>query len=445
MSDAVLDLESFFTLPQLDAESFETYADLAFASAKSRERFVALTEARREAAAKDSELSLRVGAALVLLGQHRAALEVLAKSKPEKDRQLYTAMACQQLGRFDDAIKAWQAAAAAGADALACDMQIALVQLRKGDHDAVEKLLSKQQRAGADRPEWYLARGMLLESFNEVESALQAYEKGLTLLPDHVELGFRAAYLYDLRGEDDRAIALYEQLAYQPRAYVNALINLAVVYEDRGAYDHALACLRRVVAAFPNHARARLFLRDVESSRRMVEEESAENRVDPRTRILDAPIAEFELSVRARNCLKKMRINTIGDLLKLTEAELMAYRNFGETSLNEIKAMLAKKGLRLGQRPDEIDPNAVVEPPPPPIAPVVPPGSEAVLAKPVAELELSVRARRCLQRLNIVTLADLIQHSEADLLATRNFGMTSLNEIKSRLMEFGLSLPARQP
>jgi DNA-directed RNA polymerase subunit alpha len=44
-----------------------------------------------------------------------------------------------------------------------------------------------------------------------------------------------------------------------------------------------------------------------------------------------------------------MNIKSLGDLLKTTEQELLAYKNFGETSLNEIKALLAQKGLRLGQ------------------------------------------------------------------------------------------------
>ena len=44
-----------------------------------------------------------------------------------------------------------------------------------------------------------------------------------------------------------------------------------------------------------------------------------------------------------------MKIRTLGDLLKITEAELLSYKNFGETSLVEIKAMLSQKGLRLGQ------------------------------------------------------------------------------------------------
>ena len=44
-----------------------------------------------------------------------------------------------------------------------------------------------------------------------------------------------------------------------------------------------------------------------------------------------------------------MNIRTLGDLLKITEAELMSYKNFGESSLLEIKKMLSQRNLRLGQ------------------------------------------------------------------------------------------------
>ena len=71
-----------------------------------------------------------------------------------------------------------------------------------------------------------------------------------------------------------------------------------------------------------------------------------------RNAVLDIPVTDFELSVRSRNCLKKMNIKTLGDLLKTTEQELLSYKNFGETSLNEIKQLLAHKGLRLGQAVD---------------------------------------------------------------------------------------------
>ena len=56
-----------------------------------------------------------------------------------------------------------------------------------------------------------------------------------------------------------------------------------------------------------------------------------------------------------------MNIRTLGDLLQTTEQELLSYKNFGETSLNEIKALLAQKGLRLGQAVE--DPKARRPPP----------------------------------------------------------------------------------
>ena len=63
-----------------------------------------------------------------------------------------------------------------------------------------------------------------------------------------------------------------------------------------------------------------------------------------------------------------------------------------------------------------------------------------ILAKSVADLELSVRSRKALQRLNINSLAELSSRTEDELLGCKNFGQTSLNEIKQQLGAFGLSL-----
>ena len=67
-------------------------------------------------------------------------------------------------------------------------------------------------------------------------------------------------------------------------------------------------------------------------------------------------------------------------------------------------------------------------------------GKENALGKAVSELTLSVRARKALQLLNIVTLGDLASHTEAELMGVKNFGATSLKEIKDRLVENGLAL-----
>jgi DNA-directed RNA polymerase subunit alpha len=65
---------------------------------------------------------------------------------------------------------------------------------------------------------------------------------------------------------------------------------------------------------------------------------------------LDRSIDELELSVRSYNCLKNAGIETVGDLVQKTEAELLKTKNFGRKSLNEIKELLADMKLSLGMR-----------------------------------------------------------------------------------------------
>jgi DNA-directed RNA polymerase subunit alpha len=65
---------------------------------------------------------------------------------------------------------------------------------------------------------------------------------------------------------------------------------------------------------------------------------------------LNLSLAELKLSVRASNCLESENINTVRDLVQLTEDQLLEVRNFGETTLNEVKEKLAELGLRLGMR-----------------------------------------------------------------------------------------------
>ena len=152
--------------------------------------------------------------------------------------------------------------------------------------------------------------------------------------------------------------------------------------------------------------------------------------------MLDTPVTDFELSVRARNCLKKMKIRTLGDLLKISEAELLSYKNFGETSLVEIKAMLSQKGLRLGQglegQYSQVRKEIYEE--------LRGKAPDHILNKPVSALELSVRARKALQQLGAQSIGDLASRTEAELMGVKNFGQTSLVEIREKLGHFNLDL-----
>jgi len=68
---------------------------------------------------------------------------------------------------------------------------------------------------------------------------------------------------------------------------------------------------------------------------------------------LNRSVEELELSVRSYNCLKNANIQTIGELVQRSEAEMLKTKNFGRKSLNEIKEILANMGLSLGMRIDE--------------------------------------------------------------------------------------------
>ena len=59
------------------------------------------------------------------------------------------------------------------------------------------------------------------------------------------------------------------------------------------------------------------------------------------------------------------------------------------------------------------------------------------------QIEFSIRSRRALESLKVHTLGDLAAKTEAELLACKNFGQTSLNEVRQRLTEYGLKL--REP
>ncbi|MCG8583560.1 MAG: DNA-directed RNA polymerase subunit alpha [Pirellulales bacterium] len=65
---------------------------------------------------------------------------------------------------------------------------------------------------------------------------------------------------------------------------------------------------------------------------------------------LSMSLAELKLSVRAGNCLESEQINTVRDLVQLSEDELLEVRNFGETTLHEVREKLDELGLRLGMR-----------------------------------------------------------------------------------------------
>jgi DNA-directed RNA polymerase subunit alpha len=248
------------------------------------------------------------------------------------------------------------------------------------------------------------------------------------------------AYVAERTGNDDVALECYQALTQLPPVDRNALVNLGVLLEDMGRDQDAAACFDTAYKSAPTDNRLRLFLEDARAAISMYYDEDMERKEDRLNQILRIPITDFELSVRARNCLNKMNILTLGDLVRQTESELLSYKNFGETSLGEIKEILASKGLRLGMAREEAV--ASIETSRRRYAT----GENAeVLNKPVTELELSIRARRTVEAMGCLTVGDIIQHTEEELLGMPNFGVTSLQELRQKLADLNLKLKPKVP
>ncbi len=217
--------------------------------------------------------------------------------------------------------------------------------------------------------------------------------------------------------------------------FLNALLNLGLLYEDQERYSAAAFCFRRAIELEPNNLRARLYYKDIEAAQDMYFDEEAA-RVDNQLQsLLARPLSDFELSVRSRNCLESLGLMTLGDLTKVTEQDLLKGRNFGETSLKEVRILMEQNQLRVGQNLLQELSHSEVD-----LPTDLPPEVQASVHRPIGDLNLSVRSKKCMSRLGINTIGELMRRSADDLLGVRNFGVTSLNEIREKLQEAGLSL-----
>ena len=379
--------------------------------------------------------ALKIGMLRHLLCRFGSALKALADATDNRDRHYLQALCYKSLMRFDKAAEEFERAETKGWEKSEIQLQLIEAQALGTQVEQAAKTLSRIEGKLSDNADVAYLRGLLAELDGRKEQAVEAYEQARALQPGHPAATFRLAYFWDLHGEENEAVELYRECVAGEPIHAAALLNLAALYEDVGEYDQAIFCLQRILAANPHHARAQLFLKDAEACKTMYYDEDKAKLIARRNAVLDIPVTDFELSVRARNCLKKMNIRCLGDLIRTTEADLLSYKNFGETSSKEIKDMLASKGLRLGQALEEESEYAQVDSQERPSL-----ADSGVLGTPLEQVELSVRSRKAIESLGVKTLGDLASKTEAELLACRNFGQTSLNEIRQRLTDYGLRL-----
>jgi DNA-directed RNA polymerase subunit alpha len=384
---------------------------------------------------------VRLGIAYYLLGHYDSAVMFLKKGDGGALSLFHIAKAQFALGQYVDALKSYDAAQKAGYSADECTLGRSEICRYQNKPEEGLKQLDKLHGAVEQTAEYLYQRGAVLAQllYDEdghllSDQAVKFYERAVTADRTHPGALFGLALESERRGNDEEALDLYKKAISRFPTHSGALFNLGVLYEDLGLYDQAVVCFQRVADAQPTNQRARLFFKDAKASSEMHLDEETQRRKDRMSQILNLPVSDFELSVRSRNCLKTMGIMTLADLCAHTEQDLLTSKNFGETSLVEIREMLTIKGLKLGlfaqekPAPDALDVSTLS------------PETQATLERPVTDLNLSVRARKCMSRVNIQTIGELVRKTADEMLECKNFGVTSLNEIREKLIPFNIKL-----
>ncbi len=378
----------------------------------------------------------RLGVCLYLLGRFQESESALRQGDGGALAQYYLGKASFQLDQFDRAIEFYNAAEKAGYTSEWCQLSRAEALRYLGRKEEALQILDNIFGPVEQHPEYPYQRAATLASIGgNLPEVIALYQRALQHNPKHGGALFGLALEYDRMGSDQSAFELYQKGASVIPSHIGTLLNLGLMYEDRNDYNRAQGCYRRVLETCPNHSVAKMYLKDAVAGGPESIDEATQQQQQNLTKLLGTPVTDFELSVRSRNCLQKMGIRTLGDLTRVSEQSLLSSKNFGETSLVEIKEMLSAKNLSLGQFAHE-KPQAD----PLPDTSGMSPDQLVLLDRPISELNLSVRARKCMVRLQLNTIGELIRKTGDDLLECKNFGVTSLTEVREKLTVLNLKL-----
>ncbi|MHC4196034.1 MAG: tetratricopeptide repeat protein [Planctomycetota bacterium] len=300
-------------------EEINELAQLVHSSESNQLAFAEQVEANLPKTGRKAAPAAGIG--LFILGRYAESIGTLNKARDCKEKFMYLAFALRETGRWEEAIENFQKSLDHGADILTVTLEKAATYRHASDFEAAEKELRSCANLENVSAEYHYQRGRLQEALGLYEEAMESYKTALDLSPNHRKTLFYLAYRYDLSGNEEAAIDYYKQIAKTKPIYVSALMNLAVLYEDAGKFNKAAQCVEKVLNAHPTHQRAIMFEKDIQSSKTMVYDEEKEKKKTHRSQILETPISDFELSVRSRNCLKKMNIRTLGDLLNISEVD----------------------------------------------------------------------------------------------------------------------------
>ncbi len=384
-------------------------------------------------ARSNPSLVVRAGIGQFYLGEAVGAEELLKDTNDGVGRH-YLGQALLSQERYEEAAKEFEQAAKLGYYPTESVLRRAGAIRRGGRLDDAEELIRSTGADGARLAEYSYQMGCILSDRGDTFGAIEYFERAVDMDPHHQRALFALAVQNSRHGDDEEAIQLYERCLSRPPYIRGALLNLGLLYEDKENYSAAQYCFERVLKYDPGNERAVLYLKDIEATSDMYYDEESLKEQQRLEQLLSRPVTDFELSVRSRNCLATMGIDSLGQLTEISEQELLSGKNFGETSLVEVRELMAQHGLSIGeflhekQREPAFDNRELS------------PEEQAAVQLPISDLNLSVRSRKCMTRLGITTIGEILVRTPDELLSAKNFGVTSLNEIRNKLSEVNLKL-----
>ncbi|MBF0199092.1 MAG: tetratricopeptide repeat protein [Planctomycetes bacterium] len=425
-SAALFSLRTRLVLEEEDKKALETF----YTDYESNKRVI-----------PEAEQSLRKGVTSYFMNLYAEALETLESEQSLLGKLLYI-RSLQSLDKGTQAIKELtskvDAAASAEDKALKIQYIITACDLRRV---SLAEKIAEGMDFDSMGSEGLFVKSYINELNGEYQAALDGYGEAVEdeANPQLTQALFHLAKLQDNRGDDDLALETYLKLESLGVSYEESLINMGVIYEDKHDFAPAISCYERALKINPTNRKALLYHSDAEASLSMHYDEKKERQDMKTSEILNIPISDFELSVRSRNCLCKMGIFTLKDLIVKTEQELLSYKNFGETSLKEIRAMLSKKGLHLGMTRVEEEQLAERNKMNAQLYSQEKDFSLDQLDTSIEDLDLSYRTKSALHKMGFESLRDITMRTGTDLESNPNFSAACLQEVNSMLEEKGLS------
>lgn len=414
-------------LERLQEHIYDTFSTVDHTHRRVRE----LKNEKEDASgAEMKDLAEKRGILLYVLGRYAEAREELENVSDRKEARHFLGRCCLELGQADEAIEHLEEGRS-GDDDFQTDILLAHAHWRTGNVEEAEEICDAHEESHPDSPDILCCRGKIAEARGDYGEAVDLYEACLEEDPEHREALFRLAHNCDLNGQDDRAIELYNRCSSIKPTCVGALLNLGILYEDRKEYENARDCYRRVLAIDPTHSQAQLYLKDVESAMEEDILEDEQRRQSRRQRAMETSVDDFQLSAETREGLDSLGIQTLGDLAAITEKQLKQAANLEDENMQELRELMARNDLSIGEAAGLAGADRRLS------GSQVDPGK---LDLPIDSLNLSTRSRRCMEKLEISTVGELIGHTEDELLQTPNFGDKSLEEIKEKLANLGLEL-----